>query len=93
MRYALAIFDLDGTLADSLPWFRSHMNDVADKFGFRRVAEEEIGPLRRADPREILERLHGGHRGESGCGARAPPHGNSRRPRRPRAALSDPRHR
>jgi phosphoglycolate phosphatase len=57
MRYRLAIFDLDGTLADSLPWFRGHVNDVADKFGFRRVAEEDIGPLRRAPPREILERL------------------------------------
>jgi phosphoglycolate phosphatase len=57
MRYRLAIFDLDGTLADSLPWFRRHVNDVADRFGFRRVAEEDIAPLRRAPPREILERL------------------------------------
>jgi phosphoglycolate phosphatase len=58
MRYALAILDLDGTLADSLPWFRTHVNDVADRFGFRRVAEEDIGPLRRADPRAILARLN-----------------------------------
>jgi phosphoglycolate phosphatase len=58
MRYALAILDLDGTLADSLPWFRVHVNDVADRFSFRRVAEEDIGPLRRADPREILARLN-----------------------------------
>jgi phosphoglycolate phosphatase len=57
MRYRLAIFDLDGTLADSLPWFRGHVNDVADRFGFRRIAEEDIGPLRRAPPREILDRL------------------------------------
>jgi phosphoglycolate phosphatase len=57
MRYALAIFDLDGTLADSLPWFRSHVNDVADRFGFRRIAEEDIASLRRASPREILDRL------------------------------------
>ena len=57
MRYRLAIFDLDGTLADSLPWFRGHVNEVADKFGFRRVAEEDIGALRRAGPLEVLERL------------------------------------
>jgi phosphoglycolate phosphatase len=57
MRYALAILDLDGTLADSLPWFRVHVNDVADRFGFRRVAEEDIGPLRRAGTHEILARL------------------------------------
>src|SRR5262245_29790396 len=57
MRYALAIFDLDGTLADSLPWFRGHVNDVADRFGFRRIAEEDIASLRQAGPREVLDRL------------------------------------
>ncbi len=57
MRYTFAIFDLDGTLADSLPWFRGHVNDVADRFGFRRIAEEDIGPLRRSGPREVLARL------------------------------------
>jgi phosphoglycolate phosphatase len=57
MRYALAILDLDGTLSDSLPWFRAHVNDVADRFGFRRVAEEDIEPLRRVGTREILTRL------------------------------------
>jgi phosphoglycolate phosphatase len=57
MRYTLAILDLDGTLADSLPWFRRHVNDVADRFGFRRIAEDDIEPLRRAGPREILKRL------------------------------------
>ena len=57
MPTALAIFDLDGTLADSLPWFRQHMNDVADRFGFRRIAEADIAPLRRMGPREILEHL------------------------------------
>ncbi|MBO0764124.1 MAG: HAD hydrolase-like protein [Hyphomicrobiaceae bacterium] len=58
MPYALAILDLDGTLADSLPWFRGHVNDVADRFGFRRVTEADIAELRRAGPREILERLN-----------------------------------
>jgi phosphoglycolate phosphatase len=57
MRYALAILDLDGTLADSLPWFRRHVNDVADRYRFRRVEEQDIPALRRAGPREILERL------------------------------------
>jgi phosphoglycolate phosphatase len=57
MRYALAIFDLDGTLADSLPWFRRHVNDVADKFGFRRIAEADVDLLRREGPREVLARL------------------------------------
>jgi phosphoglycolate phosphatase len=57
MPYAFAIFDLDGTLADSLPWFQRHMNDIADKFGFRRIEEEDIPLLRRAGTREILDHL------------------------------------
>jgi phosphoglycolate phosphatase len=57
MRFDLAIFDLDGTLADSLPWFQGHVNDVADRFGFRRIAEADIEPLRRMGPHEILLHL------------------------------------
>ncbi|WP_027550824.1 HAD-IA family hydrolase [Bradyrhizobium sp. Cp5.3] len=57
MSYALAIFDLDGTLADSFPWFLRTINDVADRFGFRRVADEEVEGLRHASTREILTRL------------------------------------
>jgi len=53
----LAIFDLDGTLADSFPWFLRTINDIADRFGFRRVAEHEIEALRHASSREILSAL------------------------------------
>ncbi|PDT87857.1 HAD family hydrolase [Bradyrhizobium sp. Y36] len=55
--YTLAIFDLDGTLADSFPWFLRTINDIADRFGFRRVADEDIESLRHASTREILARL------------------------------------
>ncbi|MCP3389555.1 HAD-IA family hydrolase [Bradyrhizobium sp. CCGB12] len=57
MPYSLAIFDLDGTLADSFPWFLRTINDVADHFGFRRVRDEEVEELRHASSREILARL------------------------------------
>src|SRR4051812_17673437 len=57
MRPALVIFDLDGTLTASLPWFLRHVNDVADAFGFRRLAADEIEPLRRAGTDDILRRL------------------------------------
>src|SRR6266581_1224586 len=57
MPYPLVIFDLDGTLADSLPWFLRNVNSVADKFSFRRVAEEDIEVLRGLGSREILRRL------------------------------------
>ncbi|TPQ34192.1 HAD family hydrolase [Bradyrhizobium guangdongense] len=57
MPYSLAIFDLDGTLADSFPWFLRTINDIADRFGFRRVADDEIETLRHASSREILSTL------------------------------------
>jgi phosphoglycolate phosphatase len=57
MRYRLAIFDFDGTLADSADWFTANLNDVADRFGFRRVDDEEIKALRRLPNREIIRRL------------------------------------
>jgi len=57
MPTSLVIFDLDGTLVDSFPWFLRSINDVADRFGFRRVAAEDVEPLRHASTREILARL------------------------------------
>jgi phosphoglycolate phosphatase len=57
MNYALAIFDLDGTLVDSFPWFLGVVNDVASDYGFRRIDDAEIESLRHAGPREILRRL------------------------------------
>jgi len=57
MPYSLAIFDLDGTLVDSFPWFLRTINDVADRFGFRRVRDEDVEGLRHASTREILSRL------------------------------------
>ncbi|HEX9215280.1 MAG TPA: HAD-IA family hydrolase [Bradyrhizobium sp.] len=57
MPYSLAIFDLDGTLVDSFPWFLRTINDVADRFGFRRVADKDVEGLRHASTREILSRL------------------------------------
>jgi phosphoglycolate phosphatase len=57
MPYSLAIFDLDGTLVDSFPWFRRSINDVADRFGFRRVTEDELEEIRAGSTLEILAHL------------------------------------
>jgi phosphoglycolate phosphatase len=57
MRYSLVIFDLDGTLADSFPWFRRNLNEVADRFGFRRVGDRDVEMLRHASTRDILAYL------------------------------------
>jgi phosphoglycolate phosphatase len=53
-RYKLAIFDLDGTLSDSLPWFRQVVNSVADKHRFRRIDDSDVEMLRGKSSREII---------------------------------------
>ena len=57
MRYSLIIFDLDGTLVDSFPFFMRNLNAVADRFGFRKVAAEEVEALRHGSTSEILKKL------------------------------------
>jgi phosphoglycolate phosphatase len=57
MRYRLVIFDFDGTLADTFPWVLGAMNDVADRFKFRRVRDDELDDLRHCDAREVMRRL------------------------------------
>jgi len=53
--YRLVIFDFDGTLADTFPWFVSVIDEVADKFQFQRLPKEKIEALRRYDARELLK--------------------------------------
>lgn len=54
MRYRLAIFDFDGTLADSFPWFTRVINDLAEAHGFRRIDASEVQLLRGLDTRQLL---------------------------------------
>jgi len=55
--YDLVVFDFDGTLADTFPWFASVINSAADRFGFNRVAPEHQQLLREYEPRRILAHL------------------------------------
>lgn len=57
MRYRLVIFDLDGTLADSFPWFLANVNSVADRFGFRKVGPHDVERLRASSTHDILKFL------------------------------------
>jgi phosphoglycolate phosphatase len=57
MTYSLAIFDFDGTLANTVPWFAGVVNRVADRYGFKRVEERDHEMLRSLPPRRILEVL------------------------------------
>ena len=57
MNYKLVIFDFDGTLADTLPWFAGLLNEIADRYGFKRVEPHEYDTLRGFTPKEISEYL------------------------------------
>lgn len=54
--YDLAIFDFDGTLADSFPFFLRLHNELARKHGFREVAPEDVSALRAMSTRELMAR-------------------------------------
>lgn len=54
---SLALFDFDGTLVDTAPWFFRTINAIAGHHGFRTVTSEEGEALRDLPPREILNQL------------------------------------
>ena len=56
-KYRLVIFDSDGTLADTLPWFMTAFNRLAGKHGFTRVTEADQERLRTATTLELLQHL------------------------------------
>jgi phosphoglycolate phosphatase len=56
MPYELIIFDLDGTLSDSFPWFLGVVSAVADKHGFKRI--DDVEAMRGKTTHEILKALN-----------------------------------
>ncbi len=57
MKYPLAIFDFDGTLADSFPFFLGALEALAERHGFRKIDPAQIGALRQCGAREVLQRV------------------------------------
>lgn len=53
----LVIFDFDGTLSDSGPWFLSIADELAQRFNFRRVCGAEVELLRHKSSREVIAYL------------------------------------
>lgn len=53
----LVIFDFDGTLSDSGDWFLSVVDQLAQRFKFRTVADSEVEMLRHRSSREVIEFL------------------------------------
>jgi phosphoglycolate phosphatase len=56
MTYKLIIFDFDGTLADSFPWFINTINSVADKYKFKRVDAADLDSFRGFDAGYLLKK-------------------------------------
>ncbi|WP_203292047.1 HAD hydrolase-like protein [Maricaulis parjimensis] len=56
-RYDLVIFDFDGTLADSLTWFRTELADLVDKHGLPPIDSERAEELRGLTPKQIMNEL------------------------------------
>jgi len=57
LKYRLAIFDSDGTLADTLPWMRSVFNELAEEHGFRRVEPHDYERFRDLHGTALLREL------------------------------------
>ena len=57
MTYRLAMFDFDGTLADSYPFFLSVFNTVADRHAFRRIDVARASELRHLGVRQMMDHV------------------------------------
>jgi phosphoglycolate phosphatase len=54
-RYRLALFDFDGTLADSFPFFVEVLGELARRHSFTPVRPEQIPLMRRQDVRQNMK--------------------------------------
>lgn len=57
MTYRLAMFDFDGTLADSFPFFLSVFNTLAERHRFRPIDVERADELRHYSVREMMRHV------------------------------------
>jgi phosphoglycolate phosphatase len=57
MNYDLAIFDMDGTLANSLAFFISVQNQLAERHGFRSIGADEVQLARHWTPQQFMRHV------------------------------------
>lgn len=57
MKYRLAIFDFDGTLADSFPFFVRVFNQLAKQHGFRGIDPELVPTFRHYSARQMMQEV------------------------------------
>ncbi len=58
MKYDLAIFDFDGTLADTFPWAVSLYENLSEQFGLPRVKPSDYQRIRGLSVREMMQEFH-----------------------------------
>ena len=58
MKYQLVIFDFDGTLADSYPWFLTVFEDLAKRYKLPRLEKADLENLRTLEVHQILKEYH-----------------------------------
>ena len=56
-KYKMIIFDFDGTLADTLPWFMNVVNKVAEKYHFKKIEKDEYEHVRGFDVQKMINHL------------------------------------
>lgn len=56
-KFKLVIFDFDGTLADSFPFFTSMFNQLAAQHGFKSISPELAPVFRHYSARQIMEKV------------------------------------
>jgi phosphoglycolate phosphatase len=55
MKYRLAMFDFDGTLADSFPFFIQVFNQLAEQHGFQGINPAQASSYRQYNPRQMMK--------------------------------------
>ncbi|GAP21598.1 HAD hydrolase-like protein [Leptolinea tardivitalis] len=58
MKYKLAIFDFDGTLANSFPFILSILDSLADQYHIQRVNADDLRELRKLHTRQVIEHFN-----------------------------------
>lgn len=57
MKHRLAVFDFDGTLADTFPFFLASFGELARVHGFRPLDRGNLDALRRLDARQLMRHV------------------------------------
>jgi phosphoglycolate phosphatase len=57
MKYRLAMFDFDGTLADSFPFFIRVFNQLAEQHGFKRIDPDLAPTYRSYNARQLMRQV------------------------------------